>query len=150
MIKYVQNAQPIPGKMGSIHLFGRWSRTQNSGFFLPCSRKQAFCCPFPDIPSPGAGHLINYVLIDTSSRLGLRPEIRSRAGAHSRSAEDSTGSLSSQTTHAPSEAALLKPRIPLTQETLKLPFHKPINNSCAFRHRKGVLQAGIFSLRASF
>ena len=93
---------------------------------------------------------IDYILVDASSGLGLLPEIWGRAGAHSRSAEGSTGSLSSQTTHAKSEAALLNPRVPLTQETLKLLFNKPINNSCAFRHRKGVLQAGIFLLRASF
>lgn len=94
MIKYVQNSQPIPGKMGSIHLLERWSRTRNSGFFLLCSCKQVFHCPFPDIPSPGAGYLMDYILIDASSRLGLHPEIRGGAGAHSRSAEGSAGSLS--------------------------------------------------------
>ena len=48
MIKYVQNIQPITGKMGSIHLFGRRSRTWNSAGVLRSLPRH----PFPRHRAP--------------------------------------------------------------------------------------------------
>lgn len=51
-----------------------------------------------------------------------------------------------------SVAGFLKPLVPCTHETPTLPLNEPINSTCAFRHRKRVLQAGILlpSYKLSF